>query len=594
MFSLQISCIVILCFLLTLFLTRKNYSKGTHKLYIALLIVSILEILFEIFAIYSIQNIAAFSPILFKTIHRAYLTLVLTFFYLQFRYKSAFVFEETENQEKGISFIHVAQVILYAGIFLLPLGYEVTSDGPEFAYGPGVWIVYVGAAFYLFVVFSNYCEQMRRIAKEKLFPLVLGVACGMVTCFYYMADPLSEISGVGIVIMAIAMFISIQASDNAGEKGSDCSECRRNAEKGEVLCQVSFEAPQARVLIVDDSEMNRKVLRNLLQKTKMQMDEAAGGKECLELVRQNKYHLIFMDHLMPEMDGLETFDALKNEHLCDDVPVVAMTANALSMTEEDYMALGFAAYATKPILPEKLNLLVYKLLDKALLTSVETKEVTVQAVEEKTEPAAEEKQTEAQESWEEMPLLDGLDYSYAALHFQNPAELRDMIRFLVEVMKPDVAELQDYYQKIEDTQNLQNFRTKVHSMKNSAMTVGIVPLAGLAKTLEDAAKESNAEQICSLMPVFEEKWEKYRLLLSEKFAADSLEKIQAEPSSEEVQELFGRLRQAAEDMDIDELDAVMQQLDGYVFPEQYDEKMQQIRLAVMNFDVAYLQEEGYL
>ncbi len=592
MFKMQMSCILILAFLLIIYIARKKFRKGTEKLYIALLIVSVLEIIFEIFAIYSVQNIDAFSGVMFKTIHRSYLTLVLTYFYLQFRYKSAFVFEQTGMQDKGIEFVHVAQVILYAGIFLLPMGYEETAVGSEFSYGPGVWVVYVGAAFYLLVVFCNYFEQLKKIEKEKLLPLVLGVAFGMVACFFYMTKPSENISGIAIVIMAIAMFISIQASEMKQAEETE-TELDEQKEEPELVGQVVFEAPAARILIVDDSEMNRKVLKNLLQKTKMKIEEAAGGRECLELVRKNAYHIIFMDHLMPEMDGLETFEAIKNEHLCDGVPVVAMTANALSMTEDDYLALGFAAYAPKPILPEQLNALVYRLLSKELVVSAEIKETPAAEVKKETSVAEEEKKEETpQEDWKDMPPVDGLDYNYAALHFGNSDELKEMIVFLLGVMPSDMQELKGYYEDINNPRTMQDYRTKVHSMKNSAMTIGIVPLAGLAKTLEDAAKDSNAEQICALMQVFEEKWEKYRILLTEKFAGDVSEKTVADPMSEEVQQLLRKLREAAEEMDIDALDEIMKQLDGYCFPAEYEEKVQKIRLAVMNFDVDYLQAEA--
>lgn len=592
MYILQISCISILAFLLVLFLVERRFDKGTRKLYVALLIVSILGLLFEIFAIYSLHNINMMSPVMFKTIHRAYLTFVLTYFYLNFRYKSAFVFEETGMQDRGIAFMHVAQVILYAGIFLLPLGYDETESSVEFLYGPGVWVVYVGAAFYLFVIFSNYIEQMRRIAKEKLFPLILGVACGMVSCFYYMCDPSSNVSGIGIVIVSIAMYISLHAADKDATADADCEACREMGEQEEVLRRISFKAPDARVLIVDDSEMNRKMLKNLLKKTGMKMDEAAGGKECLELVRRNTYHLIFMDHLMPEMDGLETFASMKKEHLCDGVPVVAMTANALSMTEKDYLAMGFAAFASKPILPESLEMLVYKVLGKSLIKSVEKEEMPVQPSSHM--PEEPEMESMQQESWEKLPPVNGLDYDYAALHFKSSSELSDMIRFLTDVMRPDMKELQSYYRNIKDDQELRKFCTKVHSMKNSAMTVGIVPLAGLAKTLEDAAKEENEVQIRVLMPIFEEKWEKYRLLLIEKFGFDNAQKISANPHTEEITALFRSLREAAEAMDIDALDEIMKQIDTYAFAPEYEEKLQQIRQAVMNFDVDYLKEEGYL
>ena len=314
----------------------------------------------------------------------------------------------------------------------------------------------------------------------------------------------------------------------------------------------------------------------------------------MELVRNNKYHLIFMDHLMPEMDGLETFETMKNEHLCEGVPVVAMTANALSMTEEDYLNLGFAAYAAKPILPERLMALIYGLLDKSLITSVEITEKNVPETPKTEQVTSLPKEEEERSNWDEMPPVDGLDYNYAALHFKDPEEFKEMTCFLIGVMRWDIAELRGYYEDISDMQNLNDFRTKVHSMKNSAMTIGIVPLAGLAKALEDAAKDANAMQINALMPVFEEKWEKYRISLSEKFAGENGEKTKAEPSSPEIQALLRRLREAAEDMDIDALDEIMGRLDGYEFPSEYDEKMQKIRLAVMNFDVEYLQENGTL
>ena len=169
-----------------------------------------------------------------------------------------------------------------------------------------------------------------------------------------------------------------------------------------------------------------------------------------------------------------------------------------------------------------------------------------------------------------------------------------MIQFLLGVMKPDANEIEGYYANLSEGNNLKNFQTKVHSMKNSVMTVGIVPLAGLAKTLEDAAREEEKAQIEALMPVFVQKWESYRLILAEKFAVDYGEKIMADVKSEEICDLFKRLRDAAAEMDIDGLDCVMEEINGYAFAPEYEEKLQKIRLAVMNFEVEYLQKEGWL
>ena len=112
-----------------------------------------------------------------------------------------------------------------------------------------------------------------------------------------------------------------------------------------------FEAPEAHVLIVDDNDMNRMVARKLLRATRAQTDVAASGRECLEKTAVTHYDVIFMDHEMPEMDGIETLRAVREQEggLCRDTPVVALTANAGSDMNAFYLKHGFQAYLAKPI-----------------------------------------------------------------------------------------------------------------------------------------------------------------------------------------------------------------------------------------------------
>lgn len=147
----------------------------------------------------------------------------------------------------------------------------------------------------------------------------------------------------------------------------------------------SFEAPDAAVLIVDDNDMNRMVCRKLLRDTKVKIDLAASGKECLEKTRDKHYDVIFMDHEMPEMDGLETLDHIRTQAngLCHETPIVALTANAGSDRNQFYMDHGFQAYLAKPIhgsLLEAtlLNLLPLELIEK---TIVNKEEETIQILE---------------------------------------------------------------------------------------------------------------------------------------------------------------------------------------------------------------------
>lgn len=138
----------------------------------------------------------------------------------------------------------------------------------------------------------------------------------------------------------------------------------------------SFEAPEARVLIVDDNDMNLMVAVKLLRATKVQVETAASGHECLDKTKRKLYHVIFMDHMMPQLDGIETLERIRSQEngLCRDTPVIAMTANAFSDAEEFYRTRGFEGYLVKPVNGALFEAMLYKFLPKELV------EVTAQDI----------------------------------------------------------------------------------------------------------------------------------------------------------------------------------------------------------------------
>ena len=125
-----------------------------------------------------------------------------------------------------------------------------------------------------------------------------------------------------------------------------------------------FTSPDSHILLVDDNTINRKVFKNLLKQTLIQITDVASGQECLDLVKENHYDLIFLDHMMPEMDGIETFEAMKKleGNKCAHTPVIMLTANAISGAKEEYINLGFNDFLSKPIIPESLESIVKKYL----------------------------------------------------------------------------------------------------------------------------------------------------------------------------------------------------------------------------------------
>lgn len=115
--------------------------------------------------------------------------------------------------------------------------------------------------------------------------------------------------------------------------------------------KIDFTAPNARALVVDDSKINLKVACGLLKPTEMQIDSCESGKECLKLCRENHYDIIFMDHMMPEMDGIEAFKRIREDKTLKstDSPIVVLTANTVSGSREMYEEVGFDYYMKKPI-----------------------------------------------------------------------------------------------------------------------------------------------------------------------------------------------------------------------------------------------------
>ncbi|MDE7429658.1 MAG: DegV family EDD domain-containing protein [Lachnospiraceae bacterium] len=133
--------------------------------------------------------------------------------------------------------------------------------------------------------------------------------------------------------------------------------------------QQSFLAPDARILVVDDNTMNLMVVTKLLRETKVQVDTAESGKECLKKTAENAYHVILMDHMMPEMDGQATLQAVRNQAkgFCQKTPVIALTANVMTGAEQIYQDMGFDGYMAKPISAPLLEATLLKYLPTELI-----------------------------------------------------------------------------------------------------------------------------------------------------------------------------------------------------------------------------------
>ena len=250
------------------------------------------------------------------------------------------------------------------------------------------------------------------------------------------------------------------------EPTGDFETIKRIQEKNHADSRQSFEAPDANVLVVDDNAMNLTVFKSLLKRTKMNIVTADSGKKCLELVQKEHFHIIFMDHMMPEMDGVETLHEIQKmkDFPNADTPIIVLTANALSGAREGYMKEGFADFLTKPIDVDLLEQTVADFLPKDLVRIRESGGAD--------DEKAETEQNIDYEGFMQYGISIENGLSLAKGDMDIYVDLVDM--FLREHEKQDAME-----QFILD-RNMKDYAIWVHGLKGNARTLGADKLADIA------------------------------------------------------------------------------------------------------------------
>ena len=351
----------------------------------------------------------------------------------------------------------------------------------------------------------------------------------------------------------------------------------RQQEAGEYYA-AAYRAPEARVLLVDDNEMNRKVFRNLLRQTQMQSWDVGSGKECLDIVSSQKFDLIFLDHMMPEMDGIETFHAMKKleNNLCAGVPVVMLTANAVTGAKERYMSEGFDDFLTKPIMPDKLDEMVLKYLPGELVEKVNPLEVNLSGAD-----SVEESNGNAPDEKVDLPELEEFDFEYAMRLLRNKSLLKETLLDFYHSMPGMVNKLEIYVDTLEQKESLNAYRIEVHALKSTAATVGALLLSKLARMLEVAAKEKDLDKIRVLHPILMEEIEKHK----KRMAALEPQKAKEQLSDmSDVLPLFEMLRQSLEQSDYNTSDYLVEKINAYAYPEKVQELVEQLCEQVLNLE----------
>lgn len=355
----------------------------------------------------------------------------------------------------------------------------------------------------------------------------------------------------------------------------DVTEMYRKSLAAEVAYRESFTAPDAHILVADDTPLNLKVVQGLLKQTRIQIDTAESGRVLLGLAQNKRYDVIFIDHRMPDMDGVETLHALqglagsKNEG----VPCIALTANAVSGAREYYLGEGFTDYLSKPIDAAKLEKLLQKYLpaEKVHVTQGGAADDSGGADRHDDAPGA-----------DGFPAMEGIDLAEALKNCGDADILREAFKDFAANIDDKSAQIAGFVA----AQDWKNYTVLVHALKSSARLIGALDLSAAAKYLEACGDALNAAEIEAKTPALLERYRKYRTILLPVTGvpADCAEKtVITQPIWDEA---ISALREVVGMFDFTMADAIVEQIDGYQLTEPYAERWKTIKAAVANVDQA--------
>lgn len=249
----------------------------------------------------------------------------------------------------------------------------------------------------------------------------------------------------------------------------------------EVCYHESFHAEDARILVVDDNEVNLKIVVGLAKNTKLQIDTALSAAEGLKLIRQHSYQLLLIDHMMPEMDGIEMLQHVKTMDggIYKDIPAVAITANALSGAKQTYLDAGFCGYLSKPIDPERFEQIIKDNLPQEYVTECGDGNGDTATEGQETDGTSDPKQ---EEEWS----IPGIDIAKALSYIGGSREL------YISLLQTYLDGSEERIRKLEECKNKEdifNYDITIHGLKGISASIGADSMAIAAAGLEEACKD---------------------------------------------------------------------------------------------------------
>ncbi|MCR5602558.1 MAG: response regulator [Lachnospiraceae bacterium] len=368
-----------------------------------------------------------------------------------------------------------------------------------------------------------------------------------------------------------------------------------------------FVAPDAEILVVDDNSLNITVFVSLLKQTKIRIDTASSGNEGIALALRKHYDMIFLDHMMPEKDGIETLQELKADpdNPNWDTPYICLTANAISGAREEYIKAGFGDYLTKPVNTDELEEMLLKYLpeEKVILrkdadgtgNNDSDKAVCRKNYEDSNKQSEQSgsfgniKSDEQIDFPKRFRILEdaGIDVAEGIKNCDGAEQYDSILEIFCDSMEDLRKEIEELYRDVD----YKNYTTKVHALKSSARIIGATSLGEEAQELENAGKREDLAYISEHHEAFIEKYLSFKEPLltvlgrNDDNATETNEVKALIVADKTVMEAaYEEMEMAAQDMDSGRLDDVFDEMKGYSIPEEEKELFGKLEKAAYALD----------
>lgn len=324
---------------------------------------------------------------------------------------------------------------------------------------------------------------------------------------------------------------------------------------------IRFVAPDAHILIVDDTDMNLKVAVGLLSPMNMQIDIARSGKEAIEKCTKKRYHIVFMDHMMPGMDGIEAIRRIREitefKNYYKTATIVALTANAGQDAREAFAKAGVNEYVTKPIDIKQISATIRRNLPEELIAKTSDSDL-VKPIKKALM----------------IPIIKGLDVAEGIKNSGSEELFESLVSDFYTLIDMKATKLERF---LEDNM-YHDFTIEVHALKNTARMVGATELSEKFKHLEELGHEEKVDEIRALIPSVLEQFRSYKEYLKPYAGKNDVAK--EEVPSEIIIVALEKVKEGVANFNLDETDEAMKQLETYKIDDSARELMENLRAYV--------------